>query len=100
MGFFDKSFYDQLDKTYPVRDYEDDDYDEDEDDDGYLYSLDDKLEINKRNQSEFFDLMESSRVNTDDYWDINDPLIRIILGILFGIGLIGTIYYIGIWFMS
>ena len=44
--------------------------------------------------------MESARVNTDDYWDINDPFVRTILGILFVVGLIGTVYYLSIWLLN
>ena len=87
--------------------YREDDYDEeinndseDEEDDGDLFALDNTLDINKKNQDEYFELMESARVNTDDYWDINDPFVRTILGILFVVGLIGTVYYLSIWLLN
>ena len=87
--------------------YRVDDYDEevnrdseDEEDDGYLFALDRTLDINKKNEEEYFELMESSRVNTDDYWDINDTFVRTILSILFIVGLIGTVYYLSIWLLN
>ena len=73
--------------------------DEDEDD-GYIFQLDKALDINKKNELEFSEIVESNKPVYDHYWDINDPFVRLILGILFGIGAIGSIYYITMWILG
>ena len=84
--------------------YQDDEYEvevlnesEDEVDDGYIYTLDESLEFNRINAEKYSDIINRNRYNTDDYWDINDPFVRGILGVLFFVGLIGSIYYIITW---
>ena len=74
--------------------------DDDEDDDGYIFQLDKTLEINRKNELEFSEIVESNKPVYDHYWDINDPFVRLILGILFGIGAIGSIYYITMWILG
>ncbi len=84
--------------------YESEDDDEievlDEDDDGYIFQLDKALDINKKHEQEFNEIIENSTSKLDHYWDINDPFVRLILGILFGIGAIGSIYYITMWILG
>ena len=74
--------------------------DDDEDDDGYIFQLDKALDINKKHEQEFNEIIENSTSKLDHYWDINDPFVRLILGILFGIGAIGSIYYITMWILG
>lgn len=54
--------------------------------------------VNQKNSQEFQNLMDHSRKTYDDYWDINNPVIRIILIILFIIIVIGAGYYFIMWF--
>ena len=56
-----------------------------------------KVSVNGKNSPEFQNLMEHSQRKYDDYWDINNPLVRAILIILFLIGAIGSAYYIITW---
>lgn len=107
MGLFDDNFYDQKDKNYVNKGIQlenDEEYiafNLEDDEDEYLeFDDEDDSDVNQSNENEFFELMESARVSTDDYWDINDPLVRIILGILFAISFIGSVYYIGMWLLS
>ena len=107
MGLFDENFYDQKDKVYVNKGIQlenDEEYVEfnleDDDDDEYIDFDDDDSDVNQSNQNEFYELMESARISTDEYWDINDPLVRMILWILFTISFIGSVYYIGMWLLS
>lgn len=54
--------------------------------------------INHSNSQEFQNLMENSQRKYDSYWDINSPVIRIILLILFLIAAVGATYYFIMWF--
>lgn len=54
--------------------------------------------VNQKNSQEFQNLMEHSKKTYDDYWDINNPVIRIILIILFIIIVLGAGYYFVMWF--
>lgn len=54
--------------------------------------------VNQKNSQEFQNLMEHSKKQYDNYWDINSPMIRIILIILFIIIVLGAGYYFIIWF--
>ena len=95
----DDEDYDDFDDEDDDFDDEDDDFD-DEEDDGYIFQLDETLEINKKHELEFSEIVESNKPVYDPYWDINDPFVRLILGILFGIGAIGSIYYITMWILG
>lgn len=55
-------------------------------------------DVNQKNSQEFQNLMDHSRKAYDDYWDINNPIIRIILIVLFIIIVIGAGYYFVMWF--
>ncbi len=107
MGFFNEDFYKELDKSYTNEDddlkTDDDSYEESYDtdeadsyDDNY-YGVDLELEVNKKNQSHFKDIMDNAAINYDSYWDINNPVVRVILIILFIIIVVGLIYYIIGW---
>ena len=106
MGLFDDNFYDQKDKSYVNKGIyleDDEEYVEfelDNDDEDDYIDFGDDIDVNQKNKNVFFELMESAKASTDDYWDINDPLVRIILGILFTISFVGSIYYIGMWLLS
>lgn len=54
--------------------------------------------VNQKNSQEFQNLMDRSKKTYDDYWDINNPVIRIILIILFIIIVLGAGYYFVMWF--
>ncbi len=54
--------------------------------------------INQKNSQEFQRLMDHSKKKYDNYWDINNPIIRIILIILFLIIVLGASYYFIMWF--
>ena len=94
MKYFDDN------NIYESEDDEDIEVLDDEDDDGYIFQLDKTLEINKKHELEFSEIVESNKPVYDHYWDINDPFVRLILGILFGIGAIGSIYYITMWILG
>ena len=91
--FDDKNIYESDDEDIEV-------LDDDDDDDGYIFQLDKTLDVNRKNELEFNEIIENSRPDLDHYWDINDPFVRLILGILFGIGAIGSIYYITMWILG
>lgn len=55
--------------------------------------------VNQKNNQEFQNLMEHSKKRYDNYWDINNLLIRIILFILFIIIVLGAGYYFIMWFL-
>lgn len=55
--------------------------------------------VNQKNHQEFQNLMEHSKKRYDNYWDINNLLIRIILFILFIIIVLGAGYYFIMWFL-
>lgn len=54
--------------------------------------------VNERNSQEFQNLMEHSQKKYDNYWDINSPVIRIILLFLLIIIVVGSAYYFIMWF--
>lgn len=54
--------------------------------------------VNEKNNQEYEKLMQNSKKNYDNYWDINNPLVRIILIILFIIAFFGSLYYFIMWF--
>ena len=54
--------------------------------------------VNQKNSQEFQNLMDHSKKNYDNYWDINSPVIRINLVILFIIIVLGAGYYFIMWF--
>ena len=56
--------------------------------------------VNERNNQEYQNLMERSQRKYDNYWDINSPVIRIILIVLFLIAAVGAAYYIILWFRN
>ena len=56
--------------------------------------------VNEKNSLEYQNLMDHSRKTYDDYWDINSPIIRIILIILFLIIVVGAGYYFVMWFRT
>ena len=56
--------------------------------------------VNEKNSLEYQNLMDHSRKTYDDYWDINSPIIRIILIFLFLIIVVGAGYYFVMWFRT
>ena len=53
-----------------------------------------ELEFNKNNREDYEQLMRESSTKTDGYWDKNNPIVKIILFVLFIIIVIGAVYYI------
>lgn len=54
--------------------------------------------VNARNEQEFQNLMDHNQRKYDNYWDINSPVVRIVLIVLLLIIVVGTLYYIILWF--
>ena len=93
MGFFNEDFFKELGKDIDVKE-------EDTSEKGYedtYYPDDLELEVNKRNKQTFKELMDNASYKQDDWWDINDPIVRIVLLILFVIIVAGLLYYIIGW---
>ncbi len=65
-----------------------------------IYNLDQELDVNEKNQEQYNHLIEHSRQKDDIYWDRNNPIVKILLIVLFAIAVIGTIYYVMLWFSS
>lgn len=59
---------------------------------------DPQVSVNEKNSREFQNLMEQSQRKYDGYWDINSPVVRIVLIVLFLIAAVGSAYYIIKWF--
>lgn len=99
MSFFDDDFYKELsDDSSNVSNAESDNtnFDEVNNSSDHVENVD--LEVNKRNQETFDNLMNNAKMKKDDYWDVNSPIVKIVLFILFVIIVIGLLYYIFSWF--
>lgn len=105
MGFFNEDFYKELDKNIDgeektfVEDFvfDDDDEDDDEEDlvmDSTAYADNMNLQVNKSNQEKFKNIMDNASTKYDSYWDINNPVIKVVLIALGVIIAVGLIYYI------
>jgi hypothetical protein len=104
MGFFNEDFYKELDKEIDTEEKQfveefdfDDDDDEDEDDivmDSTTFADNMNLQVNKSNQEKFKTIMDNASTKYDTYWDINSPIIRIVLIALGIVIAVGLIYYI------
>ena len=109
MGFFNEDFYKELDKNFDVEEdneetidefdfgIEEDDEEEDFEDEGVSFVQNMNLEVNKNNKEKFKDIMNNAAVSYDSYWDLNNPIIRFILVILFVIIAVGLLYYVVGW---
>lgn len=53
-----------------------------------------ELEFNKNKREDYEQLMRESSTKTDGYWDKNNPIVKIILFVLFAIIVVGAVYYI------
>lgn len=53
-----------------------------------------ELEFNKNKREDYEQLIRESSTKTDGYWDKNNPIVKIILFVLFIIIVIGAVYYI------
>jgi len=96
MGFFNEDFFKELDKDIDVE-ADDDTFSNNAVSDSEYYPDNINLEVNKRNQETFKDLMDNASYKTDDWWDMNNPVVKIILLVLFIIIVIGLLYYIIGW---
>jgi len=54
----------------------------------------DELEFNKKNREDYENLMEESSSKKDMYWDKNNPIVKILLGFVGIIILVGVSYYV------
>lgn len=96
MGFFNEDFFKELDNDIDVE-ADDDTFSNNVVSDSEYYQDNINLEVNKRNQETFKDLMDNASYKTDDWWDMNNPVVKIILLVLFIIIVIGLLYYIIGW---
>lgn len=62
-----------------------------------IYDINKEVDVNKNNQQEYNSLMENARRKNDAYWDINNPIVRIILLVLLVFAIAGAIYYFALW---
>ena len=53
-----------------------------------------ELEFNRKNRENFENLMQESSTQLDGYWDKNNPFVKLVLLILFGIIVAGVVYYL------
>lgn len=60
-------------------------------------NLDKDIDVNEENEKLYKDLMNETKRKNDGYWDINSPIIKILLTVLLIIAVVGTIYYIIVW---
>lgn len=60
-------------------------------------NLDKDIDVNEENEKLYKDLMNETKRKNDGYWDINNPVIKILLTVLLIIAVVGTIYYIIVW---
>ena len=56
--------------------------------------------VNKKNEEEFQEIMENASKKYDNYWDRDNMIIKTILYILFGISIIGSLFYVFWWIFS
>lgn len=57
-------------------------------------------DVNQRNDQAYNNLIDNARRKQDNYWDINHPVVKTILIILFLIALVGSLYYVFLWIQS
>ena len=55
------------------------------------------LDVNKKNLKEYEELMQRSSYKYDSYFNSNNPLVRILLLVLFIIIVFGVVYYLINW---
>lgn len=53
--------------------------------------------VNQKNKEEYDNLIQNVKKDTSDYYDINNPVVKILLIILIITALIGSAYFIIIW---
>ena len=62
-----------------------------------INNIDEERNVNEDNEKLYNDLIEHSKRKYDGYWDINNPIVKIVLIVLLAIGVIGAIYYLIVW---
>ena len=60
-------------------------------------NIDEEKDVNKENEELYQNIIKHSEQKYDSYWDINNPVIKISLIVLFIVGVIGAIYYLIVW---
>lgn len=53
--------------------------------------------VNQKNKEEYDNVIQNVKKDTSDYYDINNPVVKILLIILLITALIGSAYFIIIW---
>ncbi len=53
-----------------------------------------ELDINRKNRENYENLMKDSSTQLDGYWDRNNVFVKLLLGVLGIIIVIGVIYYV------
>lgn len=97
MSFFNDDFFKELDKDIDVNEEEEKNNSSEKGFEDEYYQNDVNLDVNKRNQDTFNELMDNASYKTDAYWDMNNPVVKILLIILFIIIVAGVLYYIIGW---
>lgn len=104
MSFFNNDFYKRFEKDIDLIKDEDEDIDNDafksddlESNNVDYYPDNGNLEVNKRNEDTFKELMDNASYKTDRYWDKNNPVVKIVLLVLFIVIVLGLLYYIIGW---
>lgn len=65
-----------------------------------MHNSNNKIDVNQKNNEEFNRLMQNASIKRDAYWDINSPILKIILIILLFFALAGSVYYIITWLLT
>ena len=56
--------------------------------------------VNQKNEEEFQEVMNNASRSLDNYWDRDNPVIKIVMICLFGFAGIGVVYYLFLWFFT
>lgn len=97
MSFFNDEFFKELDKEIDVKEEEEENNSSEKGFEESYYQNDVNLDVNKRNQETFSELMDNASYKNDTYWDANNPVVKILLGVLFIIIVAGLLYYVIGW---
>lgn len=54
----------------------------------------DELDINKKNREDYENLMKESSSKKDMYWDSNNPFVKLVLGVIGLVIIVGAAYII------
>ena len=54
----------------------------------------DELDVNKKNREDYENLMKESSSKKDMYWDSNNPFVKLVLGLIGLVIIVGAAYII------